>query len=111
MTPTAQEFAEKLDSADPVDRLREEEGRRMISEGWSREAVMGALEDLREALSEDQQLNAEDAVLVVMDHMVGWCNPLWSLANEGFSESDEDPDDQAEHEDDEDDEDDLEPDG
>jgi len=52
----------------------------------SRESVLGDLEDLRAALAAGQRFDEEELVMTVMDQLVGFCSPQWSLAKVGVSE-------------------------
>jgi hypothetical protein len=62
-----------LDSEDPVAALRSSVADELRHH--SRERVLNDLEELREALREQGQDEAEDVVLDVMDFLTGWCSP------------------------------------
>lgn len=86
MTRAVAELAEVLGSADSVNSLRNLVIRRLCADHLSRQTVLGSLEDLRRDLEDQEREVDEEVVLAVMDQVVGWCNPIWSLINFGESE-------------------------
>ena len=88
MTPIAKVLRPELDKPHPLTALREAVIRRLVIDDISREAVLADLGDLREAVHREGREDLEEMVLVVMDHLVGFCNPQWSLRNVGWSETD-----------------------
>lgn len=79
-----------MNPQDPVGSLRDAIIRRLTVDGMSREGVLGDLEDLRSSLAADAREDDEEVVMTVMDQIVGWCSPQWSLAKVGTSELAED---------------------
>lgn len=67
-------FAAALAKPDPVLRLREVV-RDLLAQGHAREDVLAELERYRDLLHRSGQEDAEDAVLDVMDFVVGWASP------------------------------------
>jgi len=86
MTIAVQEMSDVLQYEDSVARLRDIVMRRLEVEKLSRERVLGQLEDLRSALDDEDRIVEEEAVMTVMDQLVGWCYPRWSLSHFGSSE-------------------------
>jgi hypothetical protein len=90
VTPQAKLLLQTLAEPNPFLALRMAVIRRLGS--MTRESVLGELEDLRTGLAEGQRFDEEELVMTVMDQLVGWCSPQWSLAKIGRSEyDDEDP--------------------
>ncbi len=89
MSPVARKLVDAMAGENPLRSLRNAVIRRLSIDGMSRETVIGDLEDLRQALVEVGRYDDEEIVLTVMDHLVGWSSPQWSLANVGFSEYDD----------------------
>jgi hypothetical protein len=67
-----------LRSAEPVFGLRAFAGD-LLAQGMSREEVLSALEAVRRRLREGGRDADEDAVMDVMDFVVGWCSPHMRL--------------------------------
>lgn len=47
----------------------------LLAEGRSRDEVLAAFESLRDEARRDGREEDEDAILEVMDFLVGWCSP------------------------------------
>jgi hypothetical protein len=86
MTPGAATLATALEDPNPVNRLRALVILRLTDDGLSRETVMGDLEDLRDVLADEDRDDDLEVVLLIMDQLVGWCNPKWSLTKVASSE-------------------------
>jgi hypothetical protein len=63
-----------LHSPEPVNELRAL-ALRLFAEGQTKEAVVASFEAVRQRLREEQREADEDAVMDVMDFLVGWCAP------------------------------------
>ena len=90
MTPRAALLLHSMEGDNPVGSLRDTVIHRLTVAGMSREGVLGDLEDLRGALAAEGRDDEEEFVMKVMDQLVGWCSPQWSLAKVGTSEYAED---------------------
>jgi hypothetical protein len=51
----------------------------LISEGFSNEAIIEILEDIRVYLQKKDLEELEDKVLEAMDYLTGWCSPHMKL--------------------------------
>jgi hypothetical protein len=69
-----EELEQALGSAEPVSELRALAAR-LIAQGREREAVLQLFEAARGRLRKADREKDEDAVLDVMDFLVGWCSP------------------------------------
>jgi hypothetical protein len=67
-------FMAALAKPDSVLRLRDV-AKELLTQGQEREEVLAELEHLRDALVRAGQEKTEDAVLDVMDFVVGWASP------------------------------------
>ena len=67
-------FGEALAMPDPIRSLRGTV-ERLLAQGQSRTELIAELEQFREVLRQSDQEEAEDAVLDVMDFVVGWASP------------------------------------
>jgi hypothetical protein len=68
-----------LHAPDPVKELRSlVEG--LLAQGQSEETVLATLERARSQLRVDGREKDEDAVMDVMDFVVGWCSPRMRLS-------------------------------
>jgi hypothetical protein len=67
-------FMAALAKPDPVLRLRDVV-KELLTQGQEREEVLDELEHLRDALGRAGQEKTGDAVLDVMDFVVGWASP------------------------------------
>ena len=66
-------YTEALESTQPLVRLRELIATQM--ETHSRDEVLAVLNELRQEFRDVGDARHEDAVLDVMDVVVGWCSP------------------------------------
>jgi hypothetical protein len=76
--PLDDRFEQALRSAEPVERLRSL-ALRLASEGYDRDAIIDVFEKARQQLRSDDRESDEDAVMDVMDFVVGWCSPHMKL--------------------------------
>jgi hypothetical protein len=76
-----QRVEEALRSSQPVNELRDLVVH-LLSEGQTREAVLELLERVRQQLRQADRETDEDAVMDVMDFLVGWCSPHVKLPPE-----------------------------
>jgi len=67
-------FSEALAMPNPIRSLRGTV-ERLLAQGQSRTELIAELEQFREVLRQSDQDDAEDAVLDVMDFVVGWASP------------------------------------
>jgi hypothetical protein len=70
-----------LKSDEPVLELRNL-AQRLLVEGETREAVLDLFERARQQLRTTDQETKEEAVMDVMDFLVGWCSPHMKLPPE-----------------------------
>lgn len=89
MTPAAQDLAEALSEPSPIGALRRKVLERLVMDGYSRETVLADLKDLRDELESTGQAEKEEQVMTVMDQLVGWSAPYWSLLRLVEDEGDE----------------------
>lgn len=82
------QFHESLEQAlrlpEPVSQLRSL-ALRLFSEGQDRAQVLERFEAARQQLRQAGREADEDAVMDVMDFLVGWCSPHMKLPPEGQS--------------------------
>jgi len=75
-------FEQALGSLDPIDALRDLVSQ-MSREGHDKSAILEIFEQERQRLRSANREAEEDAVMDVMDFLVGWCSPhMHLLANE-----------------------------
>ena len=72
-------FEQALRSSEPVVQLRSL-AMRLSSEGRDHGAILDLFEQARRQLREDDRESDEDAVMDVMDDLVGWCGPHMKLS-------------------------------
>jgi hypothetical protein len=70
-----------LTSSEPVTELRNLV-LHLHADGQTHEAILALLEDTRRELRRANRESAEDAVMDVMDFLVGWCSPHMKLPPE-----------------------------
>ena len=70
-----------LRSSDPVNELRNLV-LHLLADGQTREAILELLERARQQLRQADRETDEDAVMDVMDFLVGWCSPHMKLPPE-----------------------------
>jgi hypothetical protein len=73
-----QRIEEALRSSEPVNELRSLV-QHFLADGQTREAVLDLLEGARQQLRHAGREAGEDAVMDVMDFLVGWCSPHMKL--------------------------------
>jgi hypothetical protein len=73
-----QRIKQALKSNEPVNELGNLV-RHLLAEGQTREAVLDLFESARQQLREENREIDEDAVMDVMDFIVGWCSPHMEL--------------------------------
>jgi len=76
-----QRIEHALKSSAPVNELREVV-LHLLADGQTREAVLELLERARQQLRQADRETDEDAVMDVMDFLVGWCSPHMKLPPE-----------------------------
>ena len=76
-----QRIQQALTSSAPVIELRNVVGH-LLAEGQTREAILELLERARQQLRQANRETDEDAVMDVMDFLVGWCSPHMKLPPE-----------------------------
>jgi hypothetical protein len=76
-----QRVEEALRSSQPINELRNLVVH-LLSEGQTREAILGLLERVRQQLRQADRETDEHAVMDVMDFLVGWCSPHVKLPPE-----------------------------
>jgi len=69
---------EALQSPDPVGALRAL-AERLLAEGEPPPSVLATFEQARQTLRAENRERDEDAVMDVMDFLVGWCSPHMKL--------------------------------
>jgi len=74
MTPARGDIESALASEHPLDALSAEM-KRLLTEGWTRDALLALLEEFRERLRVQHREADEDVVLEVMDFLAGWASP------------------------------------
>lgn len=52
---------------------------RLLSEGYNKTAILAEFEKVRQQLRQANREADEDAVMEVMDFLVGWCSPHMKL--------------------------------
>lgn len=67
-----------LSSSEPVNDLRNWV-LHLLADGQTREAILEVLERARQQLRQADRESDEDAVMDVMDFLVGWCSPHMKL--------------------------------
>jgi hypothetical protein len=67
-----------LHSQDPVGELRSL-AQRLISQGQDQAAILALFEHVRQRLRHENREADEDAVMDVMDFLMGWCSPHMKL--------------------------------
>jgi hypothetical protein len=72
--PLDERFARALRSAEPLNGLRSLV-ETLASEGHDRDSIVRIFEEAREQLRSEGREADEDAVMDVMDFLVGWCSP------------------------------------
>jgi hypothetical protein len=82
--PLDDDFERALRSAEPITQLRAL-ALRLSSQGYDRDALTAVFEDARQRLRADDRESDEDAVVDVMDFIVGWCSPRMKLPVHGES--------------------------
>ena len=70
-----------LSSSEPVNGLRNWV-LQLLADGQTREAIRGLLKRTRPQLRQADRETDEDAVMDVMDFLVGWCSPHMKLPPE-----------------------------
>jgi hypothetical protein len=55
---------------------------RLLADGQTREAILDLFERARQQLRQTNRETEEDAVMDVMDFLVGWCSPHMKLPPE-----------------------------
>ena len=68
------EFEQALDSVKPLHALRQA-AKDELERGAARDGLLAELNELRLHLREEGRTDAEDAVMEVMDALVGWTSP------------------------------------
>ena len=68
-----------LNSNEPVNELRSL-AQRLLADGQTREAILESMEHARRQLRQADRETDEDAVMDVMEYLVGWCSPHMKLA-------------------------------
>jgi hypothetical protein len=82
MWPMIDQRIEKaLQSNEPVNELRTVV-LNLFADGLTREAVLDLFERARQQLRQADRETEEDAVMDVMDFLVGWCSPHMKLPPE-----------------------------
>jgi hypothetical protein len=76
-----QRIEDALRSSGPVHNLRSL-ARQLLADGQPREAVLALFERARQQLRQAGRETEEDAVMDVMDFLVGWCSPHMKLPPE-----------------------------
>ena len=76
----AKRFEEGLQAADATDGLADAIRRLMSQAGARPRTLLAELEAFREVLRAEGRETDEDAVLEVMDFLVGWCSPHMDLS-------------------------------
>jgi hypothetical protein len=76
-----QRIEEALRSAEPVNELRNLV-LHLLADGNTRDTIRELLERARQELRRANREAAEDAVMDVMDFLVGWCSPHMKLPPE-----------------------------
>jgi hypothetical protein len=76
-----QRIQQALSSSDPVNDLRNWV-LHLLAEGQTHEAILELLERTRQQLREADRETDEEAVMDVMDFLVGWCSPHMKLPPE-----------------------------
>lgn len=76
-----QRIEQALRSSQPVNELRNLV-LHLLSDGQTREAILELLERARQQLRQADRETDEDAVMDVMDFLVGWCSPHMKLPPE-----------------------------
>ncbi len=76
-----QRIEQALRSSEPVHELRNLV-LQLFAEGQSREAILELFEGTRQQLRQADRETEEDAVMDVMDFLVGWCSPHMKLPPE-----------------------------
>jgi hypothetical protein len=76
--PARGDFEAALTSEDPYRALRSSV-KELSARGYSREAILGLLQEFRESLQLERREPEEDLVLEVMDDLVGWTSPHLAL--------------------------------
>ena len=76
-----QRIQQALRSSEPVNELRNLV-LHLLADGQTREAIVGLLERARQQLRQADRETDEDAVMDVMDFLVGWCSPHMKLPPE-----------------------------
>src|SRR3954451_16165613 len=75
-------FEQALGSAEPVEQLRSL-ALRLRSEGYDQDRLISVFENARQELRSEDRESDEDAVMDVMDFIVGWCSPHMKLPVHG----------------------------
>ena len=76
-----QRIEQALRSSEPVKELRNLV-LQFLADGQTREAILALLERASQQLREAEREADEDAVMDVMDFLVGWCSPHMKLPPE-----------------------------
>jgi len=76
-----QRIEKALQANEPVNELRNV-ARNLFADGQTREAVVDLFEHARQQLRQANREAEEDAVMDVMDLLVGWCSPHMKLPPE-----------------------------
>ncbi len=76
-----QRIEQALRSSKPVNELRNLV-MRLVAAGQPRQAILELFERARQELRQADRETAEDAVIDVMDLLVGWCSPHMKLPPE-----------------------------
>jgi hypothetical protein len=71
-----------LRASEPVLQLRDLV-LQLLADGQTREALLEQLEHARQQLRQTNRETNEDAVMDVMDFLVGWCSPHMQLPQSG----------------------------
>ena len=69
-----EQYQDELSSSDRIVRLRER-AQTLLVAGNTRSEILSAFTELGNELHEAGRYDDEDAVLEVMDFLVGWCSP------------------------------------
>src|SRR4051812_33352867 len=83
-------FESALQSPEPVSRLRSL-AREMLSRGLDQALILERFEAARRGLREADRERDEEAVMDVMDCLVGWCSPQLRHPEDWPSEGDRPP--------------------
>jgi len=81
-------FEKALGSLEPIETLRSLVGE-LAAEGYDKAAILELFEQQRQRLRLANREADEDAVMDVMDFLVGWCSPHMKLLSDESGSSNE----------------------